>query len=65
MLVKIGNTAVSPKEVSTVYYSQTGVVFIGPLDGTSVEESIISAGMAETHKNIFIDQVNNALRGYW
>ena len=64
MLIKIGNQAVSAKKVDSVYHSQKGIVRVHLCDGATIEESFNSESEAETHKNMFIQQVNNALKGY-
>jgi hypothetical protein len=69
MLIKIGKSAVSAKEVSRVFHCfsshlQKEIVRVYLFDGSTIEESFNSEPEAEAHKNVFIKQVNDALKGY-
>jgi len=69
MLIKIGKSAVSAKEVKNVrhcpYNDQAGRVYVILFDGTEIVEDFNSELEAETSKKVFIQHVNQALKlGY-
>jgi len=69
MLITIGNTAISAKDVKEVrhYFSidqQRGFVRVKLSDGTSIEESFDSGSETEANFQSFIEDVNLALKDW-
>jgi hypothetical protein len=69
MLITIGKTAVSAKEVKEVrhYFStsqQKGFVRVKLSDGIVIEETFNSESETEANYQYFIKGVNNALKGW-
>jgi hypothetical protein len=68
MLIKIGKSAVSAKEVKNVFLCSHADprwrVEVVLFDGTEIREIFSSESEAESSMGHFIQQVNNALKGY-
>jgi hypothetical protein len=69
MLITIGKTAVSAKDVREVHhcfsiYQQRGFVKVKLSDGTVIEETFNSESETESNYQRFIKGVNDAIKGY-